>query len=73
MNNAATGYTLITMPAGSIISRVSGSGYRSWVFRVDNGLSGSDREYFDLDYCKIATDAHMLRLKSRIRGDKQPK
>ncbi len=66
-------YMVIEMPAGSIVSKLEGTGFRTWVFRVDNGLSGSDREYFDLEYRKIATDAHMLSLKTRGFGERSHK
>ena len=60
--------SIIEMPAGSIVSRVEGDDYRTWVFRVDNGLSGKDREYFDLAYRKLAPDAHLLYLKRHHRS-----
>ena len=60
--------SIIEMPAGSIVSRIEGDGYRTWVFRVDNGLSGNDREYFDLAYRKLAPDAHLLYLKRHHRS-----
>lgn len=57
--------SIIEMPAGSIIRRTEGDGYPTWVFRVDNGLSGKDWEYFDLAYRTLAPDAHLLYLIER--------
>lgn len=55
---------VIAMPAGCIIRRHEGNDFETWIFRVDNGLSGRDREYFDLAYRKIAIDAYLLYLKA---------
>ena len=55
---------VIGMPAGCIIRRHKGEDFDTWVFRVENGLSGNDREYFDLGYRKIAVDAYLLYLRA---------
>ena len=73
IDNVTSSYTVITMPPGSIVSKASGTGYRSWVFRVENGMSGSDLEYFELEYRKIATDAHMLCLMTHGFGERRHK
>jgi hypothetical protein len=56
---------VIDMPAGCTVRRHKGDGFETWVFRVDNGLSGNDREYFDLSYRMIAVDAYLLYLRAR--------
>lgn len=55
---------VIAMPADCIIRRHKGESFETWVFRVENGLSGRSREYFDLCYREIAVDAHLLYLKA---------
>ena len=57
----------IEMPAGSIVRKVAGADFDSWVFQVDNGYNGADREWFAVAYRAIETGDHLLYLKSHHR------
>lgn len=54
----------IEMPASSIIRKVEGHDFDTWVFRVYDGYEGVDGEHFDVAYREIETGDHLLYLKS---------
>ena len=62
-------YIAIDMPAGSIIRKMTGAGYSTWVFRVENGRNGAEYEHIDLAFRKVGHDP-LLYLKSRQCGER---
>lgn len=60
--------TTIEMPPGSIVRKIDGHDFASWLFRIDNGNAGVDRECIDVAYRHIETGDHLLYLKRHCPG-----
>ena len=63
-------YQVVDMPSGSCLRKIEGSSYKSAVFRIDNGLSGAERETVDLAFRKVDSGDYLLYLKARKRGER---
>ena len=62
-------YQVIDMPVGSTVRKVSGSSYRTSVYRIDNGVTGSGREEIDVAFRGVDSGDYLLFLKARRLGE----
>ena len=68
-SSESNGLTVIDMPAGSVMSRLSGNGFDDWVFRVLCKVDGANVEYIDVSFRKMDTGDHLLYLRQHKRVD----
>lgn len=63
-------YTVIDMPEGSVVRKMGGAGYGTWVFRVENNQLGDQYQSIDVAYRKVRQD-QLLYLKTQQCGERR--
>ncbi|MGB3946277.1 MAG: hypothetical protein WBK76_05605 [Candidatus Saccharimonadales bacterium] len=63
-------HQIIDMPAQSVVRKIEGSGYGTWLFEVENNKFGDDHEQIVVAFRKVGHD-YLLYLKRHRRGENQ--
>lgn len=65
-------YLVVDMPAGSVVHKVSGTSFKTSVYRIDNGQNGERREVVELAFRGVDSGDYLLYLKTRRLGERAP-